>query len=81
MNPAEFWNLTPYLTGKAVVAMNDETTTRIWTLAAMTRAKKLPKLDKLLNKAKQEQKPDVSARLKSALLGFKGKGGVSSPNR
>ncbi len=45
------------------------------------RMKTLPKLDKLLNKAKQEQKPDVSARLKSALLGFKGKGGVSSPNR
>jgi hypothetical protein len=51
------------------------------TQASLMRMKTLPKLDKLLNKAKQEQKPDVSARLKSALLGFKGKGGVSSPNR
>lgn len=73
--------MTPYLSKLAIGAMNDETVTLMWTQASLMRMKTLPKLDKLLNKAKQEQKPDVSARLKSALLGFKGKGGVSSPNR
>jgi hypothetical protein len=48
--------------------MNDETTTRIWTLAAMTRAKKLPKLDKLLSKTKPEKK-DMGG-LKMALAGI-----------
>ena len=60
--------MTPYLTGQAVIAMNDETTTRIWTLAAMTRAKKLPKLDKLLSKTKPEKK-DMGG-LKMALAGI-----------
>lgn len=79
ISPVEFWNMTPYLTGKAIKTILDETVTRNWTLAAMMRMKKLPKLDKLLNRG--TRKPDLSARLKSALLGFKGKGGVSSPNR
>ena len=73
--------MTPYLTGKAIATMIEETVTRTWTLASMMRMKTLPKLDKLLNKTVQARKPDVSARLKSALLGFKGKGGASSPNR
>jgi hypothetical protein len=68
VSPAEFWGMTPYLTGQAVIAMNDETTTRIWTLAAMTRAKKLPKLDKLLSKTKPEKK-DMGG-LKMALAGI-----------
>jgi hypothetical protein len=73
--------MTPYLSKLAIGAINEETVTRMWTHASLTRMKTMPKLDKLLNKTKQEQKPDVSARLKSALLGFKGKGGVPSPNQ
>lgn len=68
VSPAEFWGMTPYLTGQAVIAMNDETTTRIWTLAAMTRAKKLPKLDKLLSKTESVKK-DMTG-LKMALAGM-----------
>ncbi len=60
--------MTPYLTGKAITAMIDEAVTRAWTLASMTRMKKLPPLNKLLKRNKAGQ--DAGMRLKAALIGI-----------
>ena len=73
VSPVEFWTLTPYLTRQATAALRDKTVTQMWMTAALTRAKKLPELAKLLNK-RQEDKKDVAAKLKAALSGVKGKG-------
>lgn len=59
--------MTPYLTGKAIATMIEETVTRTWTLASMMRMKKLPPLNKLLSKKTGQ---DVGMRLKAALIGI-----------
>lgn len=61
--------MTPYLTGKAITAMIDEAVTRAWTLASMTRMKRLPPLNKLLKRNKAGQ-DDGGMRLKAALIGI-----------
>ena len=59
--------MTPYLSRLAVGALSEESITRIWTLAAMMRMKKLPKLEKLTGKGKSKGKDMLS--LKTALMG------------
>lgn len=58
--------MTPYLSKLAMAALHDETVTRIWMQASMTRMKKLPPLNKLLSKKTQ----DAGMRLKAALIGI-----------
>lgn len=78
ISPVEFWTLTPYLTKHAIKAASDENITRTWILANLMRAKKLPKLEKLLKQEKP--KSDMENRLKTALSGLsKKKGGTPSP--
>ncbi|MDD3847626.1 MAG: hypothetical protein PHC90_14855 [Syntrophorhabdaceae bacterium] len=48
--------------------MIDEAVTRAWTLASMTRMKRLPPLNKLLKRNKAGQ--DAGMRLKAALIGI-----------
>lgn len=67
MSPAEFWSLTPYQTYIAVQGFRERMITLSWQIAALSRQKKLPKLETLLS-----QKKGVSS-LKDALTGFKGK--------
>ena len=59
--------MTPYLSKLAMAALHDETVTRIWMQASMTRMKKLPPLNKLLNKKTGQ---DAGMRLKAALIGI-----------
>lgn len=72
VSPVEFWNLTPYLTWQATAALRDRAVTQIWMAAALTRAKKLPELAKLLSKGPEDKK-DVAAKLKAALMSMKRK--------
>jgi hypothetical protein len=60
--------MTPYLSKLAMAALHDETVTRIWMQASMTRMKKLPPLNKLLNRDKTGR--DAGMRLKAALIGI-----------
>ena len=65
MNPVDFWNMTPYMTRQAAAAIADGRTTQAWMTAALTRARRLPKLHTLLN-----NKPDrksMEAGLKAAI--------------
>mgnify|MGYP001183759322 CR=1 FL=1 len=59
--------MTPYLSKLAMAALHDETVTRIWMQASMTRMKKLPPLNKLLSKKTGQ---DAGMRLKAALIGI-----------
>ena len=59
--------MTPYLSKLAMAALHDETVTRIWMQASMMRMKKLPPLNKLLNKKTGQ---DAGMRLKAALIGI-----------
>lgn len=67
VSAVEFWQLTPYLTKQVIKAVHDERITQTWMLANMTRAKKLPPLEKLLSRGRQN-KGDVGMRLKAALM-------------
>lgn len=68
ISPADFWDSTPYLAKQAIRSANEEQITRIWILASMTRMKKLPKLETLLNRNTTGQ--DAGMRLKAALIGI-----------
>lgn len=74
ISPVDFWSLTPYLTKHAIKAASDENVTRTWILASFMRAKKLPKLDKLLKQEKP--KSDMEMRMKTALMGLSKKKGI-----
>ena len=67
--------MTPYLSKLAIKAMNDETVTRAWIAASLMRAKKLPKLEKLLQADKQDSKAEMESRMKTALKGLSKKKG------
>jgi hypothetical protein len=62
MAPSEFWGLTPYLTRHAITAMSDGRTMLAWMTACLSRASKLPKLDKLLSRDKEPEKVDLSMK-------------------
>lgn len=72
ISPAEFWGLTPYLTRHAMAAMSDSRTITAWMTANLSRAKTLPKLEKLLSKT-EVKTGDIGMRLRSALDQVKGK--------
>jgi len=55
--------MTPYLVRVAMPALLDRDNTLAWTQAAMTRAKKLPKLEKLMSK-KQTGQIDIKEKMK-----------------
>lgn len=46
---------------------------RVWHIAALTRAKKLPKFDTFVGIKKETDPKAVSASLKATLRGFKGR--------
>ena len=62
ISAAEFWELTPYLTRHAMAAMSDGRTMLAWMTACLSRASKLPKLDKLLSRDKEPEKVDLSMK-------------------
>ena len=47
ISPTEFWSLTPYQTRIAMEATLERSDKQAWMIAAFTRAKKLPKFEKL----------------------------------
>jgi hypothetical protein len=64
MSPKDFWELTPYLTKKAIPALRDKTNVTAWLNAYMQRVKKMPKLEDVTSKRASEP-VDVEAKLKS----------------
>ena len=70
LNPVDFWELTPYLTGLAVGGAVSKQTTDAWLNANFGRAKKLPDLAKLLGES--EEKKDNMDDLKSHLQNMRG---------
>lgn len=62
MAPSEFWGLTPYLARHAITAMSDGRTMLAWMTASLSRASKLPALDKLLSRDKEPEKVDLSMK-------------------
>jgi hypothetical protein len=70
LNPVDFWELTPYLTGLAVGSSVSKQTTDAWLNANFVRAKKLPDLTSLLGRA-EEKKNNMDA-LKNHLSTMKG---------
>ena len=47
ISPTEFWSLTPYQTRIAMEATLERSDKQAWMIAAFTRAKKLPKFERL----------------------------------
>lgn len=72
LSPVEFWSLTPYLARNAISALADGRITQAWMTANLSRAKTLPKLEKLLSKT-EPKSGDIGMKLKSALAGIKRK--------
>lgn len=69
VSPVDFWTMTPYLTRAAIKGLIDGRTLIAWQTAALTRAKKFPKLEELLTK---DDKPvDVEAKIKGLLTSIK----------
>ncbi len=66
VSPVDFWELTPYLTRKAVTALTDGRNTQAWMIAALTRAKKMPKLTEMISKPNVTRE-NMEADLKKAL--------------
>jgi hypothetical protein len=73
ISPVEFWELTPYLTHKAITALTDGRNTQAWTIAALTRAKKMPKLADMTSKPTGARE-NMENELKKALIGRKKNG-------
>jgi len=57
--------MTPYLVRVAMPALLDRDNTLAWTQAAMTRTKKLPKLEKLMSK---KAKADIGEKSKALFM-------------
>ncbi len=68
LRPNEFWDMTPYLTRQAVVALRDGKTRELWTAAALARQKKLPALESLMmDKGPAKDHKQMESELKKAL--------------
>jgi hypothetical protein len=65
IDPVAFWSMTPYLTHKATQALADRMNTAAWVAAALTRAKKMPKLEELLTKKKQTAPADLESKFRA----------------
>lgn len=71
ISPVEFWGLTPYLTRKAIPALQDGRTTAAWMTAQLTRAKKIPKLAELTTKkTAPRSRREMEGSLKDHLMGM-----------
>lgn len=64
ISPVEFWQLTPFLTRIAINSSHENMLIETWHVAAFSRQKKLPKLQKLLQLDKS------ASNLKNALSGI-----------
>lgn len=77
VSPLDFWNLTPFLCRHATSALADGRSYTAWLTAALTRAKKMPKLNDLLTNKPNRDRAGMEAGLKAALrqagMGKKGK--------
>jgi hypothetical protein len=62
ISPKDFWDLTPYLTRLAMGALHDGNTGRMWIQAALTRAKKLPKMEDLMGRKQNRNHPSQIAQ-------------------
>ena len=67
IGPLDFWSLTPYQTKLAIDASHENMLICSWHIAAFSRQKRLPKLQKLLSLDKKAE------GLKNALFGLGGK--------
>jgi hypothetical protein len=61
ISPVEFWQLTPYQTRIAMEATMERADKQAWIIAAFTRAKKLPKYEKL-NRGKKVAKDSMDLK-------------------
>jgi hypothetical protein len=68
----EFWGMTPYLTKLSIRALLDKNNTEAWTIAALTRAKKLPKLSEMMIVDKPVNQ-DMEQSLKETLMNMGGR--------
>ena len=69
LRPDEFWDMTPYLTRQAVVALRDGKTRELWTAAALARQKKLPPLKSLMiDRSTAKDHQIMESELKKALM-------------
>lgn len=76
VGPVDFWAMTPYLTRAAIKGMVDGRTMLAWQTAALTRVKKMPKLEELLT---VENKPvDVGAKMRALFPAHKAKAKVKN---
>lgn len=48
IGPAEFWGLTPYQTRMVLAALHDRRAEQAWLTAALSRAKKMPPMEKVM---------------------------------
>lgn len=64
ISPVEFWDLTPYLTRQAIPALVDKATTECWMTAALSRAKKVPKLNEMLSRSEKPKPVDLEEKMK-----------------
>jgi len=69
LSPVEFWQLTPYLTRLAVTALDDKAVTDAWLVAAMSRQKKLQRLEELTSKPRKAPPKDLQAKMRLLLGG------------
>jgi len=68
IGPVEFWEMTPYLTNKAVISKRDGKMRELWTLAALQRQKKLPKIETfMIDKGPPKDHKQMESELKKAL--------------
>lgn len=64
IEPDTFWELTPYQTQIAMSGLSDGRTILAWQMAVLSRAGKMPKLDKLLSKDETEAPEDHESKMK-----------------
>ena len=67
--------MTPYLTRQAAAAISDGRTTQAWMMAALTRAKKMPRLESLVKKRKGPMKSGIKEAIQFAIAAAKEKKG------
>ena len=73
ISPIEFWQLTPYQTRIAMEATLERSDKQAWMIAAFTRAKKLPRFEKLSRNKRKGARPGMEAELKAYFGGRKEK--------
>ena len=64
VDPLDFWELTPYQTRLAMSGLRDGRMSLAWTIAALSRHKKLPKLETLLTKTRKRDPMELMQTLK-----------------